>query len=68
MPTQRTDLADCTASELLRLYRSRQASPVEAVQAVHDRIERPQPGAGRVLPSSRRTGRSMPRAPARRAG
>lgn len=46
MPTQPTDLADCTASELLRLYRSRQASPVEAVRAVHDRIERLNPALG----------------------
>ncbi|HMO46223.1 MAG TPA: amidase [Rubrivivax sp.] len=34
-----TDLADCTAGELLQLYRSRQASPVEAVRAVLARIE-----------------------------
>jgi len=35
-----TDLADCTATQLLALYRSRQASPVEATQAVLARIER----------------------------
>ena len=29
-----TDLADCTATELLALYRSGQASPTEATQAV----------------------------------
>lgn len=34
-----TDLADCTATELLRLYRSRQASPIEATAAVLQRIE-----------------------------
>ena len=34
-----TDLADCTATELLQLYRSRQASPVEATRAVLARIE-----------------------------
>jgi aspartyl-tRNA(Asn)/glutamyl-tRNA(Gln) amidotransferase subunit A len=32
------DLADCTASELLQLYRSGAASPVEATQAVLERI------------------------------
>ena len=38
-----TDLADCTADELLALYRSRDASPVEAVHAVLARIERLNP-------------------------
>jgi aspartyl-tRNA(Asn)/glutamyl-tRNA(Gln) amidotransferase subunit A len=38
-----TDLADCTATELLRLYRSGQASPVEATRAVLARIERLNP-------------------------
>ncbi len=37
------DLADCTATELLRLYRSRQASPVEAVNAVFARIDKHNP-------------------------
>ena len=32
------DLADCTATELLRLFRTAQASPVEATQAVLARI------------------------------
>ena len=36
--TTSTDLADCSATELLALYRSRQASPVEATQAVLARI------------------------------
>jgi aspartyl-tRNA(Asn)/glutamyl-tRNA(Gln) amidotransferase subunit A len=35
-----TDLADCSAVALLRLYRSGQASPVEATRAVLARIER----------------------------
>ena len=35
-----TDLADCTATQLLRLYRSKQASPLEATQAVLARIQR----------------------------
>ena len=35
-----TDLADCTATELLALYRSGQASPLQATQAVLARIER----------------------------
>ena len=38
-----TDLADCTATTLLRLYRSRQASPVDATRAVLARIERLNP-------------------------
>ena len=38
-----TDLADCTATELLALYRSKQASPVEATHAVLARIERVNP-------------------------
>ncbi len=35
-----THLADCSASELLQLYRTGQASPVEATRAVHERIAR----------------------------
>jgi aspartyl-tRNA(Asn)/glutamyl-tRNA(Gln) amidotransferase subunit A len=35
---QATHLADCTATELLQLYRSRQASPLEATEAVLSRI------------------------------
>ena len=38
-----TDLADCTAAELLALYRTAQASPVEAVQAALARIARHNP-------------------------
>ena len=38
-----TDLADCSATDLLALYRSGQASPVEATQAVLARIERHNP-------------------------
>lgn len=38
-----TDLTQCTAHELLQLYRSGQASPVEATQAVLSRIERLNP-------------------------
>jgi aspartyl-tRNA(Asn)/glutamyl-tRNA(Gln) amidotransferase subunit A len=38
-----TDLADCSATELLQLYRSRQASPVEATRAVLARIDRLNP-------------------------
>jgi aspartyl-tRNA(Asn)/glutamyl-tRNA(Gln) amidotransferase subunit A len=37
------DLADCSATELLQLYRSREASPVEAARAVLARIERLDP-------------------------
>jgi aspartyl-tRNA(Asn)/glutamyl-tRNA(Gln) amidotransferase subunit A len=33
-----TNLADCTATELLQLYRTRKASPLEATQAVLSRI------------------------------
>ena len=42
-----TDLADCTASELLQLYRSRQASPVEATHAVLKRIDALNPSSTR---------------------
>jgi aspartyl-tRNA(Asn)/glutamyl-tRNA(Gln) amidotransferase subunit A len=38
-----TDLADCSATDLLGLYRSRVASPVEATRAVLARIERLNP-------------------------
>jgi len=38
-----TDLADCTASELLTLYQARQASPVEATRAALARIDRLNP-------------------------
>jgi aspartyl-tRNA(Asn)/glutamyl-tRNA(Gln) amidotransferase subunit A len=38
-----TDLADCSATELLQLYRSRQASPVEATRAVLARIDKLNP-------------------------
>ena len=41
--THATDLADCTAIELLELYRTRAASPVEATRAVLARIERVDP-------------------------
>ena len=41
--TQTTDLADCSATELLQLYRSRQASPVEATRAVLARIDKLNP-------------------------
>ena len=38
-----TDLTQCTASQLLQLYRSGQASPVDATLAVLSRIERLNP-------------------------
>src|SRR6185295_17993839 len=38
MRSSTTNLADCTATELLDLYRSGQASPVEATEAVLARI------------------------------
>ncbi len=41
--TEATDLADCSAIELLQLYRSRRASPVEATRAVLARIDRLNP-------------------------
>jgi aspartyl-tRNA(Asn)/glutamyl-tRNA(Gln) amidotransferase subunit A len=41
--TAATDLADCSASELLQLYRSHQATPVEATQAVLKRIDKLNP-------------------------
>ncbi len=41
--TPATDLAGCTATELLALYRSGQASPTEATQAALARIDRLNP-------------------------
>ncbi|MGA1732654.1 MAG: amidase, partial [Burkholderiaceae bacterium] len=38
-----TDLTQCSAAQLLSLYRSGQASAVEATQAVLKRIEQTQP-------------------------
>ena len=38
-----TDLADCSATELVRLYRSGAASPVEAASAVFARIDKLDP-------------------------
>ena len=43
MTSQATDLADCTATELLQLFRTGQASPVEATRAVQARIGRLNP-------------------------
>ena len=43
MEPHRTKLADCTATQLLALYRSGQASPVEATRAVLERIDRLNP-------------------------
>src|SRR5215831_11340013 len=43
MSTTPTDLADCTASQLLELYAARQASPVDALAAVRGRVERVDP-------------------------
>ena len=43
LPAALSDLADCTASELLQLYKSGQASPVEATQAVLARIDQVNP-------------------------
>lgn len=40
MTPQATDLAECTATELLQLFRTAQASPLEATRAVLARIER----------------------------
>jgi aspartyl-tRNA(Asn)/glutamyl-tRNA(Gln) amidotransferase subunit A len=39
-----TDLAECTAADLVSLYRTGVASPVEATRAVLDRVERVNPG------------------------
>ncbi len=43
MTRNATDLADCSATELLALYASKQASPVLATQAVLERIARLNP-------------------------
>jgi aspartyl-tRNA(Asn)/glutamyl-tRNA(Gln) amidotransferase subunit A len=37
--SDRTELTQCTATELLALYRRREASPVEATEAVLDRVD-----------------------------
>ena len=42
-PLSPSDLTQCTATELLAMYRSKQASPVEATQAVLARIDRLNP-------------------------
>ena len=39
MSATATQLTECTATELLALYRARDASPVEVTQAVLKRIE-----------------------------
>ena len=39
----KSDLTQCSATELLALYRAKQASPVEATQAVLERIDRLNP-------------------------
>ena len=41
--TQATDLAECSATQLLQLYRDRSVSPVEATQAVLARIDKLNP-------------------------
>ena len=38
-----TDLTQCTAEQLLRLYRHGEASPVDAIQALLARIEKINP-------------------------
>lgn len=43
MPDLPSSLCDCTATQLLALYRSGQASPLEATRAVLQRIERLNP-------------------------
>jgi aspartyl-tRNA(Asn)/glutamyl-tRNA(Gln) amidotransferase subunit A len=43
VPATATDLADCTATDLLALYRSGQASPLDATTAVLARITRLNP-------------------------
>ncbi len=40
---QPTDLADCTASQLLQLYANHKASPVEALAAIEARVARVDP-------------------------
>ena len=57
-----SELADCTATELLDLYRRGEASPVEATRAVLERIERVNPCDQRVLPGRCRRGARAARA------
>ena len=49
-----TNLADCTATELLQLYKTGQASPVEAHAAVTKRIDQLNPTLKGFLPHSPR--------------
>jgi amidase len=47
------DLAHCSATELLRLYRARKASPLEAMQAVLARIDAVNPDVNAVVTLAR---------------
>ena len=52
MSATATQLTECTATELLALYRARDASPVEVTQAVLKRIEQLNPALNAyVLPT-----------------
>jgi aspartyl-tRNA(Asn)/glutamyl-tRNA(Gln) amidotransferase subunit A len=62
-----TDLADCSATQLLDLYRSGQASPVQATQAVLARIDRHNPTL-RAFCHVAHEAALEARAPAKRAG
>ena len=63
-----SDLTQCTATELLAMYADGTASPVEATQAVLERIEAAEPDAQRVLPRRRRRGAGVGARRARSAG
>ena len=67
--TQPTDLADeCGKTTLLHLYRSGQASPIEATRAVLGPHRRPQPDAQRLSAMWRPSALASAFRPAQRAG
>ena len=63
-----TDLTQCSATELLELYRRGEASPVEATQAVLERIDAIDSRLNAFCLVAHDEAHRVGRAPARRAG
>lgn len=61
-PPRRSDLADCTVSELLSLFAAGAASPTEAVEACVARIEKINPHVNAVMHVALRSAREAARA------